>query len=100
MHKDRASSRVGVSLRAMIAAGDKAPAISCIVRNLSDGGACLEMATTVGIPPTFRLAFEDASLACRVIWRTQTSLGVTFKPGARALSPGGVGVGPPKREAT
>jgi PilZ domain len=96
MHKDRASSRVGVSLRAAITVSGNAPAISCIVRNLSEGGACLEMATTAGIPPTFRLSFENTCVTCRVIWRTQANLGVTFKPAAPAMSPQDLDVGHPK----
>jgi hypothetical protein len=84
MYKHRASPRASTSLQATIVVSDKAPGISCRVRNLSEGGACLETATTVGIPSTFAIVVENKHRACRVIWRTDTGLGVTFRADARA----------------
>ncbi len=55
--------------------------IDCRVRNLSPGGACLEVASQVGIPDDFVLVVEIDHLqqACHVIWRTATRLGVEFR---------------------
>ena len=52
----------------------------CRVRNLSEHGACLEVASQVGIPDDFTLVVEIDHLSkpCHVIWRTATRLGVAF----------------------
>ena len=52
----------------------------CRVRNLSEHGACLEVASQVGIPDDFTLVVEIDHLSkpCHVIWRTATRLGVVF----------------------
>jgi hypothetical protein len=53
----------------------------CRVRNLSPIGACLEVASQVGIPDDFVLVIASDHLQqnCRVIWRTATRLGVAFE---------------------
>jgi hypothetical protein len=60
--------------------GDRA-AIQCIIRNLSDEGACLVVESPVGIPDTFHLVFDEGEpdRQCKVVWRTKDRLGVTFK---------------------
>ncbi|MFD2648658.1 PilZ domain-containing protein [Devosia albogilva] len=51
----------------------------CTVRNLSDTGARLKVASIVGLPDSFDLVMEDGTRhACRVAWKTETELGVTF----------------------
>jgi PilZ domain len=52
----------------------------CRVRNLSPAGACLEVASQLGIPDDFVLVVEadHARMPCHVIWRTATRLGVAF----------------------
>ena len=54
--------------------------IACIVRNLSDGGACLIIDNPVGLPETFHLVFDDgeSDRQCRVVWRGRDRLGVRF----------------------
>jgi len=53
--------------------------IDCVVRNLSDGGACLKVASPIGIPDTFELRLDAASVRrCRVVWRKATQIGVEF----------------------
>jgi hypothetical protein len=53
-------------------------AIDCVVRNLSDGGACLKVASPIGIPDTFDLVLDRVVRHCRVVWRTAMQIGVTF----------------------
>lgn len=53
-------------------------AISCAVRNLSDGGASLEVASPVGIPESIVLERDGDSRRCRVIWRKEKRIGVRF----------------------
>ena len=59
---------------------DHGAAIDCIVRNLSDHGACLKVESPVGIPEIFDLVLEaDQSVRpCRVVWRKATQIGVEF----------------------
>ncbi|MDQ6703008.1 MAG: PilZ domain-containing protein [Pseudomonadota bacterium] len=53
--------------------------IDCVVRNLSDRGACLKVESPIGIPDTFDLALDHASVRhCRVAWRKATQIGVEF----------------------
>jgi PilZ domain len=55
--------------------------ISCAIRNLSDSGACIEVATSVGIPDDFDLTMapDDVSRPCHVAWRSEHRIGVTFR---------------------
>lgn len=53
-------------------------AISCAVRNLSDGGASLEVASPVGIPESIVLELDGSGRRCRVIWRKDKRIGVRF----------------------
>jgi len=59
---------------------NRAGGISCIVRNISDGGACLEVASPFGIPPDFDLhiAGNREGQRCHAIWRTEKRIGVAF----------------------
>jgi PilZ domain len=59
---------------------NRAAGIDCRVRNLSPAGACLEVASQVGVPDDFVLVVESDQVhkACHVIWRTATRLGVEF----------------------
>ena len=59
---------------------DRAAGIDCIVRNISDGGAMLEIASPVGIPNDFTLVIKPEYLKrkCRVVWRSAKKIGVRF----------------------
>ena len=63
---------------------NRAGGIDCRVRNLSPAGACLEVASQLGIPEDFVLVVESDHLQrpCHVIWRTATRLGVEFRNAA------------------
>ena len=52
----------------------------CVVRDLSEVGARLEVASTEGIPETFRLLVSGAAstLSAKVTRRSPNELGVTF----------------------
>jgi len=53
--------------------------VDCVIRNLSDGGAKLEVATVRGIPQTFDLLVPgQRPHPCKVIWRSLKELGVQF----------------------
>lgn len=55
--------------------------IDCVVRDLSATGSALEVANAGAIPVKFTLVIpEDGlSLPCRVVWRRDFRLGVTFE---------------------
>lgn len=59
---------------------NRAGGIDCRVRNLSSAGACLEVASQVGIPDAFVLVIASDHLKqpCQVVWRTATRMGVAF----------------------
>ena len=56
--------------------------IDCTVRNLSTTGACLEVASQLGIPDDFILMIKDDhdQHPCHVAWRrSEKRIGVAFK---------------------
>jgi hypothetical protein len=60
--------------------------LRCIVRNLSNHGACLQLSSTADLPDVFDLTFDTGRTLrkCRVAWQTLTNVGVSFeKPSAR-----------------
>lgn len=63
---------------------NRAGGIDCRVRNLSPDGACLEVASQLGIPDDFVLVVESDRLKqpCHVVWRTATRMGVEFRNAA------------------
>lgn len=53
--------------------------IDCTVRNLSDTGALLKVASVIGIPDSFRLVLSDGrSFQCTIAWKREAELGVSF----------------------
>jgi hypothetical protein len=54
--------------------------IDCTVRNISPIGACLNVASAVGIPEHFDVFFEaDRSIRpCRLVWYKEKQLGIEF----------------------
>jgi hypothetical protein len=56
-----------------------AAAIDCTVRDISERGARLIVASVVGIPDSFDLAISGAPVRqCRLIWRKPEQIGVAF----------------------
>ena len=53
--------------------------IDCLIRNLSETGAKLEVATVRSIPDTFELmAPGHRPHGCQVVWRSLKEMGVEF----------------------
>lgn len=53
--------------------------VDCVIRNLSESGAKLEVGKVIGIPATFDLvAPGHHPHACRIVWRSLKELGVLF----------------------
>jgi len=81
MNNRRAIQRTRVMRSAKILVPRNSPVIHCTVQDITNGGACLTLANTYGLPPTFELTFEHGRTRrfCRIIWRTSDRLGVTFE---------------------
>jgi hypothetical protein len=68
------------TLKAGTIAFNRAAGISCMVRNISAAGACLEVSSPFGIPDDFTLVIENDHIQrpCHVTWRRDRRLGVAF----------------------
>ena len=57
--------------------------INCLVRNMSDTGAALEVESQIGIPSTFDLAIaaDHFTQHCQVVWRKEKRIGIAFNSG-------------------
>ncbi len=54
--------------------------VPCTVRNISEGGACLQLQSTYGLPSAFDFALDDKPpRACKVIWLDATTVRVQFR---------------------
>jgi hypothetical protein len=55
--------------------------VSCLVRNLSEHGAALDVISPRDIPDRFTLALplEGTFHLCHLIWRSEAQIGVTFR---------------------
>jgi hypothetical protein len=80
MIENRASPRVRTLKGGSIIFG-VASTVDCVVRNLSETGACLEVASPIGIPDDFMLQIkpEATKRDCHVAWRSANRIGVYFK---------------------
>ena len=54
--------------------------IDCTIRDISQNGAGLRVASALGIPDFFELILDDKTLRpCQVKWRKETQIGVEFQ---------------------
>jgi hypothetical protein len=55
--------------------------LTCVIRDLSIGGAGLDVVSSVGIPDRFTLLLrtDGVHVPCRVAWREECRLGVVFE---------------------
>ena len=54
--------------------------VDCTIRNISSGGAGVELKSPVELPQAFRLVVQadDCICWCRIAWRQGQRLGVSF----------------------
>lgn len=59
---------------------NQASGLTCIVRNISSGGACLELDRPDQVPDQFDLVIkpEYVKRICRVRWKSENRVGVSF----------------------
>jgi hypothetical protein len=56
------------------------PPVDCIVRNLSDTGAAIQLVDPASTPDAFQLLIKPEMIkrTCNVVWRSETRIGVRF----------------------
>jgi hypothetical protein len=54
--------------------------IACRLENISDGGACVQIAGDATVPPYFVLIVPDEKIerSCFLVWRSHGRIGVQF----------------------
>jgi hypothetical protein len=54
--------------------------VDCTIRNISPGGATLDVTSPIGIPHeiTLNIASSHERQNCRIVWRTEKRIGVAF----------------------
>ena len=79
MQERRRSSRSRVVKDAKVFFGSSSM-VDCVVRNLTNTGAHIEISNTAELPEVFGLTFDGGrSLRpCRVVWQTPNQTGVEF----------------------
>jgi hypothetical protein len=80
MQDRRRVQRTSVLKSAKIILNNCSCTFDCTVLNLTNLGSCLYLPSSVWIPNSFALSFDQArsSRQCRVIWRTENKLGLSF----------------------
>jgi hypothetical protein len=55
--------------------------LACVVRDLSNHGARLQLSSTADLPNEFNLTFDTGHTLrkCRVAWQTPANVGVSFE---------------------
>ena len=78
LQERRIAPRRNTRIQAAISFGNVR--LSCIIRNVSDTGAKLEVAKVAGIPDVVLLhAPGHRPQSCRVVWRALKELGVEYQ---------------------
>jgi hypothetical protein len=92
----RKNLRRAMRFNAWIGTDDKQPLRGCMVSDISDDGARLDVESADELPDEFQLLLSGGGIyqQCRAVWRTNTQIGVEFKrrtaPRAKAPRPTGV----------
>ncbi|WP_298356703.1 PilZ domain-containing protein [Rhodoblastus sp.] len=82
MFDHRKEHRRRAYLGATITFNERSSVVDCLVRNLSEGGARLEMAHPISLPTEFEVTIPRRGeyWRARQAWRDSLALGVTFVP--------------------
>ena len=80
MEENRLVQRTRVLKNATIVFNHRSSTVDCVVRNLTNRGACLQVTSTAGIPAAFQLTLDGGRSCrdCRVRWSRADRLGVAF----------------------
>jgi PilZ domain-containing protein len=75
----RMASRRRVLIGGVIVFSEMEPRIQCKVRDISEMGAGIEISADVNLPEEFDLVAEGIRRRCRMVWRSDTRVGVAFR---------------------
>ena len=79
MEERRQESRHQTLTAGQIVFNNKRSVVDCLVRNLSDSGACLQVNESFDIPDEFELDVDGETRPCRLVWMTDTRAGIEFR---------------------
>lgn len=77
----RRATRKSSYERAHIVLGRSPGMVACEIADISETGACLEVASPAALPDEFAIILSHDTKAqqnCRVVWRSANQVGVTF----------------------
>lgn len=102
LREKRKSPRRSILFNAWVGLGGGSPLRGCVVSDLSETGAKLQLANPEELPETFNLLLSGRGRIhrrCRAVWRKQNQMGVHFeqaeaevrsgKPAKRVTEPAG-----------
>jgi hypothetical protein len=80
MQDRRQSVRDKVLFGGVAGVSERGSAMNCVVRNFSEGGACVEMAGGAKLPEqvTLKIARKGRSCLAEMIWRQASKVGLAF----------------------
>ena len=81
MQDRRQSVRDKVLYGGVARVGESSGTMNCVVRNLSEHGACVELGSGASLPDEIKLtiARKGRSFLARIIWREANRLGLAFR---------------------
>jgi hypothetical protein len=81
MQERRRGARIPIFKAAQLITSDRRKVIGCTVRDLSAGGACIDVADAKGIPHFLSLSFDwlHTLRPCEVRWRSGSRIGLAFR---------------------
>src|SRR5260370_7218326 len=85
----RQSVRDKVIYGGVASINDRGSTMDCVVRNISEGGLCVEFDETAKLPDEMRLTItqKDCSFFARTMWRRAGKVGLPFPPTTPAPPP-------------
>jgi hypothetical protein len=77
----RQSARDRVIFGGVAEINERGSTMDCVVRNISEGGACVEFGETAKLPEEMRLtiARKGRSFFAKMIWRQADRIGLAFR---------------------
>jgi hypothetical protein len=78
MKERRTADRRPVLMTGVIILDESKPRIQCRVTDLSEKGAGMKIFAIEDIPEKFDIVIEGIRRRCRLVWRTDTRIGVAF----------------------
>ena len=81
MVERRSIGRTTISKSALIFFDAPRSIFNCVVQNITNGGAGIQLPDIRVLPPSFELTFDNFRTIrrCRVIWRQDDLVGVAFQ---------------------